>query len=161
MRMVYNLFICLLYRFYLGTPLVLHALRDSHVLKSIYYLCFIVRDENIPISLCGSEVMECEKHLLDTESIDLDRGFSRHLIAEGDKGICISLSRPSIINTIRMLLWDKDLRSYSYCIEVSMDNQDWVKILDYSKFLCRSWQTLHFNPRVVRYEDIIIGSTLT
>lgn len=126
----------------------------------MYYFCFKVRDENIPISLCGSEVMECEKYLLETDTVnyDLDRGFSRHLIAEGDKGICIALSRPSIINTIRMLLWDKDLRSYSYCIEVSMDNQDWVKIIDYSKFLCRSWQTLHFNPRVVRCDNILVCS---
>ena len=81
---------------------------------------------------------------------DVDRGFSRHLIAEGDRGICVALGRPSIINTVRMLLWDKDMRSYSYYVEVSMDNQDWVKVVDYSKYLCRSWQTLRFSPRVVR-----------
>lgn len=113
-----------------------------------------VRDENIAITSCGSEVIEGEKrdNVLDTEMInyEVDRGFSRHLIADGDRGICISLGRPSIINTIRMLLWDKDMRSYSYFIEVSMDNQDWVKVIDYSKYLCRSWQTLHFTPRVVR-----------
>ena len=86
----------------------------------------------------------------DTTTFDLDRGFTRHLILEGDKGICISLGRPSIINTIKLLLWNKDARSYSYYIDVSMDNEDWIRMIDYSKYFCRSWQTLHFKPRVVR-----------
>ncbi|XP_032235824.1 BTB/POZ domain-containing protein 9 [Nematostella vectensis] len=119
----------------------------------------LVKDENIATSSYGTDVIEGEKRdgLLDNESLnyDLDRGFSRHLIADGDKGICIALGRPSIINTIRMLLWDRDLRSYSYYIEVSIDNQDWVTVIDYSKYLCRSWQILHFAPRVVRYIRII------
>ena len=86
----------------------------------------------------------------DTTHFDLDRGFTRHLIVDGDRGICIDLGRPSIINTIKMLLWNKDQRSYLYYIEVSMDNSDWIRVIDYSKYFCRSWQTLHFKPRVVR-----------
>lgn len=115
----------------------------------------LVPDENIATSRHGAEVIEGEMRecLLDgdTANFDLDRGFTRHLILEGDKGICIALGRPSIINTIKLLLWNKDSRSYSYYIEVSMDNEDWIRVLDYSKYLCRSWQTLHFKPRVVRY----------
>lgn len=41
-------------------------------------------------------------------------------------------------------------RSYSYYIEVSMDELDWVRVVDHSKFLCRSWQNLFFTPRVCR-----------
>ena len=113
-----------------------------------------VADENVATSRHGAEVIEGEmpEYLLDgdTANFDLDRGFTRHLILDGDKGICIALGRPSIINTIKMLLWNKDPRSYSYFIEISMDNEDWIRVLDYSKYLCRSWQTLHFKPRVVR-----------
>lgn len=43
-----------------------------------------------------------------------------------------------------------DFRSYSYYIEVSMDELDWVRVVDHSKYLCRSWQNLHFTPRVCR-----------
>lgn len=115
----------------------------------------LVADENVATSRHGAEVIEGEmpEYLLDgdTANFDLDRGFTRHLILDGDKGICIALGRPSIINTIKMLLWNKDPRSYSYFIEISMDNEDWIRVLDYSKYLCRSWQTLHFKPRVVRY----------
>ena len=42
-------------------------------------------------------------------------------------------------------------RSYSYYIEVSMDQKDWIRVVDYSKYYCRSWQELYFTPRVVRY----------
>jgi hypothetical protein len=41
-------------------------------------------------------------------------------------------------------------RSYSYYIEVSMDELDWVRVVDHSKYLCRSWQNLFFTPRVAR-----------
>lgn len=111
-------------------------------------------DENIATSRHGAEVIEGEmrESLLDgdTTNFDLDRGFTRHLILEGDKGICIALGRPSIINNIKLLLWNKDPRSYSYYIEVSVDNEDWIRVVDYSKYFCRSWQRLYFKPRVVR-----------
>ena len=45
----------------------------------------------------------------------------------------------------------KIFRSYSYYIEVSMDQKDWVRVVDYSKYYCRSWQELYFTPRVARY----------
>lgn len=115
----------------------------------------LVPDENIATSRHGAEVIEGEmrESLLDgdTTNFDLDRGFTRHLILEGDKGICIALGRPSIINNIKLLLWNKDPRSYSYYIEVSVDNEDWIRVVDYSKYFCRSWQRLYFKPRVVRY----------
>lgn len=41
-------------------------------------------------------------------------------------------------------------RSYSYYIEVSMDELDWIRVVDHSKYLCRSWQNLFFTPRVCR-----------
>jgi BTB/POZ domain-containing protein 9 len=36
-----------------------------------------------------------------------------------------------------------------------MDQKDWVKVVDHSKYLCRSWQDLYFTPRVVRYIRIV------
>lgn len=41
-------------------------------------------------------------------------------------------------------------RSYSYYIEVSMDELDWIRVIDHSKYLCRSWQNLYFPARVCR-----------
>jgi BTB/POZ domain-containing protein 9 len=54
-----------------------------------------------------------------------------------------------------MLLWDRDQRSYSYYIEVSMDQKDWVKVVDHSRYHCRSWQFLFFQQRVARFIRIV------
>ncbi|VDP04760.1 unnamed protein product [Soboliphyme baturini] len=70
-------------------------------------------------------------------------------------GIVVQLGSPYIINHIKMLLWDRDERSYSYYIETSMDRERWVRVVDYSDYLCRSWQYLYFPERVVRYIKIV------
>lgn len=46
-------------------------------------------------------------------------------------------------------------RSYSYYIEVSMDQKDWVRVIDHTRYYCRSWQFLYFKERVVRYIRIV------
>lgn len=32
-----------------------------------------------------------------------------------------------------------------------MDRKDWVRVIDYSQYLCRSWQKLYFEPKAVKY----------
>lgn len=54
------------------------------------------------------------------------------------------------INKKPYLMMLPGFRSYSYYIEVSMDELDWVRVADHSKYLCRSWQDLYFPPRVCR-----------
>ncbi len=48
----------------------------------------------------------------DCTNYDLDRGFTRHPIEDTTtpEGIVIRLGKPSIINTIKLLLWDRDMR---------------------------------------------------
>ena len=36
-----------------------------------------------------------------------------------------------------------------------MDQNDWFRVVDYSKYHCRSWQDLYFTPRVVKYIRVI------
>ena len=102
---------------------------------------------------------EVKQALLDGDSknYDMERGFSRHPIdeAQTDKGIVIRLGMQCIINHIKMLLWDRDQRAYSYYIDVSMDQEDWVRVCDHSKYYCRSWQELYFRPRVVKFIRIV------
>nr|XP_039249547.1 BTB/POZ domain-containing protein 9-like [Styela clava] len=122
-------------------------------------------EENIATMQHGAQVIKGEMcaALLDGDSTnyDMERGFSRHSIDDAvagskqEAGIVVKLGRPCIINHIRMLLWDKDMRSYSYYIEVSMNDVDWVRVVDYSTYHCRSWQSLYFRRRVVRYIRIV------
>lgn len=47
----------------------------------------------------------------DTQTYDFDRGFTRHPIdGNNGQGIVVKLGQPYIINTIKMLLWDRDMR---------------------------------------------------
>lgn len=46
-------------------------------------------------------------------------------------------------------------RSYSYYIDVSIDEGDWVRVVDRRTYLCRSWQIVHFLARVVLYVRIV------
>lgn len=36
-----------------------------------------------------------------------------------------------------------------------MDQNEWVKLVDYTEYFCRSWQYLYFPPRVVLYIRIV------
>ncbi|CAH8662388.1 unnamed protein product [Schistosoma guineensis] len=75
----------------------------------------------------------------------------RHSLNDPNANIIIRLGKPSIVNTIRMQLWDQDLRSYSYIIDVSLDQSTWHRIVDYQNYMCRSWQTLYFPSRVIHF----------
>ncbi|KAL8613580.1 BTB/POZ domain-containing protein 9 [Nucella lapillus] len=124
------------------------------------YRGFLVPEENIGTTRHGAQVIrgEMKSALLDgdVQNYDLDRGFTRHPIDDNiGQGITIKLGQPYIINTARLLLWDRDMRSYSFYIEVSMDDKDYDRIIDHTSYLCRSWQKLHFPARVVRYIRVV------
>ncbi|XP_028653207.1 BTB/POZ domain-containing protein 9 [Erpetoichthys calabaricus] len=124
------------------------------------YRGMMIPEENIATMKYGAQVVkgELKSALLDgdTQNYDLDHGFTRHPIEDDCRsGIEVKLGQPFIINHIRLLLWDRDSRSYSYYIEVSMDELDWVRVVNHSKYLCRSWQNLYFSPRVCRYIRIV------
>lgn len=72
-------------------------------------------EENVATLRHGATVIrgEMKASLLDGDSqnYDLDRGFTRHPIDDNHgQGIVIKLGKPCIINTVRMLLWDRDMR---------------------------------------------------
>jgi len=124
------------------------------------YRGYKIPEDNVALPRHGATVLvgEVKTALLDGDSknYDMERGFSRHPIDEtGDKGIVVKLGMPCIINRVNMLLWDRDQRAYSYYIEVSMDQKDWVRVVDHSKYHCRSWQFLYFPARVVRFLRIV------
>ncbi|KAI7800068.1 BTB/POZ domain-containing protein 9-like [Triplophysa rosa] len=124
------------------------------------YRGMLIPEENIATMKYGAQVVkgELKSALLDgdTQNYDLDHGFSRHPIEDdGRAGIQVKLGQAFIINHIRILLWDRDSRSYSYYLEVSVDELDWVRVVDHSKSLCRSWQNLYFSARVCRYVRIV------
>lgn len=123
----------------------------------------IFPNRNMAIGTEGAEVTEGEfaNFLLDGNSKEytFDKGFSRHMIGNSESGepkaIAVCLAQPTILNHLKLLLWDKDDRAYCYYVEVSVDGKDYVKVIDYASYYCRSWQDLYFPQRVVRYIRIV------
>lgn len=101
---------------------------------------------------------ELQSALLDGENTnyDMEKGYTRHSITDsGDQGIIVELGTICIINHIRILLWDRDVRSYSYFIEVSVDQNNWERVIDHTEYNCRSWQYLYFPSHAVRYIKLV------
>ena len=120
----------------------------------------LLKEENVASPRHGAEVLqgELKTNLLDGDvcNYDMEKGFTRHHIDESNgQGILVKLGVRAIINCIRLLLWDKDVRAYSFYIEVSMDQKDWVEVVDHRHYHCRSWQNMYFPARVVRYVRIV------
>ncbi len=120
----------------------------------------LIPEQNVASPRFNSQVISGENKsaLLDGNSSDYDmeKGFTRHHIDESNgQGIVIKLGMQCIINHIRMLLWDKDMRAYSYYIEISMDLKDWIRVIDHSQYLCRSWQYLYFPHRTAKYIRLV------
>lgn len=36
-----------------------------------------------------------------------------------------------------------------------MNQKDWVRVIDYSNYHCRSWQLLYFEARVIKFVRIV------
>jgi hypothetical protein len=66
----------------------------------------------------------------------------------------ISLPLSPLLST-RLLLWDCDDRTYSYYIEVSNDQRNWVKVIDKSNESCVSWQLIRFKAMPITFIKIV------
>jgi hypothetical protein len=56
-----------------------------------------------------------------------------------------------MLSSMKLLLWDRDGRSYRYFIETSVDKSNWKIAADRRNEDCKSWQTLQFDLRPVVY----------
>jgi hypothetical protein len=45
--------------------------------------------------------------------------------------------------------------AYSYSVEVSLGQEEWKKVVDYSLYQCQSWQDLYFEEEMVQYIRIV------
>jgi BTB/POZ domain-containing protein 9 len=60
-------------------------------------------------------------------------------------------AQPYMVSTMKLLLWDKDERSYRYFVETSVDCSYWKMVVDWRDVDCKSWQFLQFDERPVVY----------
>uniref|UniRef100_A0A0K0EQX4 BTB domain-containing protein n=1 Tax=Strongyloides stercoralis TaxID=6248 RepID=A0A0K0EQX4_STRER len=87
------------------------------------------------------------------DDYDWDNGYTCHQLGSGS--ITIAFPQPYLVSTMRLLLWDRDDRYYSYYIESSINGKVWKRIVDKTTEECRSWQNLQFEPEIVSYVKIV------
>ncbi|XP_068911771.1 BTB/POZ domain-containing protein 9-like isoform X2 [Tenebrio molitor] len=80
--------------------------------------------------------------------------YAYHFI-DCKSSITVKLGVPSYLNHINMMLLDKDSRYYSYYIEVSLDQEKWKTVVDYSFYPCRSIQDLYFKEEIAQFVRIV------
>lgn len=118
-------------------------------------------EENVACNKFNSRTIQGELRasLLDGDTIsyDMEKGYTRHTISDTgeSQGIIVELGKMFIINHIKILLWDRDNRSYSYYIEVSVNQSNWERVVDHTEYFCRSWQYLYFPSRPVRFIRLV------
>lgn len=89
----------------------------------------------------------------DTKSYTVSSGFTYHYIGSGR--IEVQLNQPYHLNSMRLLLWDQDARTYSFYIETSLNRIDWEVAVDKRNEQLRSWQKFTFESRAVVFIRII------
>lgn len=97
----------------------------------------------------GTSILDDSKHPYDNE-----KGYTRHGISSRDDestGIIIELGEIYMINHVKLHLWDLDNRSYGYIVDVSVERECWECVIDYATNHCRSWQSLFFKTRPVKF----------
>lgn len=85
---------------------------------------------------------------------DGNNGFSYIAQASLPNFMEITFRMAYEINTIRLLLYDLDKRSYGYYINVSSDGNSWYKIVDHSNGNRKSWQDIQFDKQFVKHVRI-------
>lgn len=89
----------------------------------------------------------------ETTGYTIRSGFTYHFIGEG--AIVVQLRQPYYIDYIRLLLWDRLERAYSFYIETSTNQKDWTIAVDKREEKLQSWQQFTFQPRAVVFIRII------
>ena len=93
---------------------------------------------SIEHSACVLEGVSRSRNALingDYKNYDWDSGYTCHQLGSGN--IIIQLAQPYLIDSMRLLLWDCDNRSYSYNIETSLDQTNWSIVVDKRNEACR------------------------
>ena len=114
------------------------------------FICAVaVPEENVASLKHGAQVLkgEMRQALLDGDhqNYDVERGFTRHIIDEQGEsgGIVIKLRQQCILNYIRMLLWDRDLRYFTRYV-IKLTPAEWTEAFLRSSLQLKVLLVLHW-----------------
>jgi len=127
-----------------------HLVSDSEILDAI-------QPKRKRVSIDTSTNTEVTK----MEAIEFTPKFTIKTVKHETESVCyyyaVDFPEAYDINHIKLRLSEliTGKGEYSYFIEGSTDKEKWFKIIDYSKYICRSWQNLYFDTISVKYLKIM------
>ena len=155
----------------------MELLNSDEILDLIYFTvknkdklfrCFTVPETNIVTSQFESKVLHGELESLNacdkdkeqntTKEIEQKETIANLIKPYEESCLLIQFKYPFKINLIKMLLYHKDDRTYSYFVETSLDGDSWRRIIDHTPYVCRSWQFLYFKSQVCKFIKIVSTS---
>lgn len=140
----------------LGQEELLHVVRPTHLVSDSQILDAITPKRK-RVSLDISTNTESVK----MEAIEFTPKYTiktlKHETDTTGYYYMVELAEPYEINHIKLRLSEllSGKGEYSYYVEVSADNESWQRVIDYSKYVCRSWQSLYFDPVSIKFVKVI------
>uniref|UniRef100_A0A7E4ZWG8 BTB domain-containing protein n=1 Tax=Panagrellus redivivus TaxID=6233 RepID=A0A7E4ZWG8_PANRE len=109
--------------------------------------CRKLRDQNVAVPKYGVKVLTGGETVFFSNSGKV----LKHTVGMSEEGIVVALGHCFKLNSFKMQLVEAGRKDFSYWIDVSEDNVSWTRVIDHSKYACRSLQKLYFKERLVRY----------
>lgn len=143
----------------LSSDIILDAIAVQAAKDYLNYRGSLIPGENLATASYGARAI-CGKDAEflidgDTKNYDMERGYASHIIDDEPDCLIVEFGAVYLINHLKILLWDRDIRSYSYYIEVSVNKEVWKKVIDHTEYHCRSWQFLYFDDLPVKFIRIV------
>lgn len=143
----------------LSSDSILDAIAVQAANEYLNYRGSLIPEVNLATPEHGARALygKDAEYLIDgeTNNYDMERGYASHVIDDDSEYLLIELGTVYILNHLKMLLWDRDIRSYSYYVEVSVNKEVWKQVVDHTDYHCRSWQFLYFHDLPVKFIRIV------
>lgn len=143
----------------LSSDIILDAIAVQAAKDYLNYRGSLIPEENLATTKYGTRAI-CGKdaeYLVDgdTKNYDMERGYASHIIGDDSECLMVEFGTVHILNHLKLFLWDRDIRSYSYYIEVSVNKEVWKRVIDHTEYHCRSWQFLYFDALPVKFIRVV------
>lgn len=142
----------------LSSDIILDAIAVQAAKDYLNYRGSLIAEENLATQNHGARVISGKdgEFLIDgdVKNYDMERGYASHVIDDSEC-LMVEFGNVFILNHLKILLWDRDIRSYSYFIEVSVNKEVWKRVIDHTDYHCRSWQHLYFDDLPVKFIRVV------
>ena len=76
-----------------------------------------------------------------------------------ETSITVEFDEIYLINELKLEAWGVAVHPFCYVVDVSKDDFQWIRVIDYSYLRCYSTQQLYFPKQAVKYVMYLVANT--